>query len=70
MMGVFDMGFMWIIWIIIIIGVILLAKGYLSPRNKEPKSSEASALDILNKRYARGEIDKAEFEEKKRDLMH
>jgi putative membrane protein len=69
-MGVFDMGFMWVIWIIIIIAVILLVKGYLGPRNKETKPSEASALDILNKRYARGEIDKAEFEEKKRDLMH
>ena len=70
MMGVFDMGFMWIIWIIIIIAVILLAKGYLSPRNKETNSSEASVMDILKQRYAWGEIDKAEFEEKKRDLMH
>ena len=32
-------------------------------------SRMSSALDILNERYAKGEINKAEFEEKKKDLM-
>ncbi|UCD71742.1 MAG: SHOCT domain-containing protein [Syntrophobacterales bacterium] len=63
------MGFMWIILIIIIIAVILLAKGYYSPFKKESGSTGESALDVLKKRYARGEISKEEFEEKKRDLI-
>jgi len=32
-------------------------------------SREDSALDILNKRYARGVIDRQEFEKRKRDLL-
>ncbi len=63
------MGFMWIIWIVIIVAVILLAKGYFSPTKKESEPIGESALDVLKKRYATGEISKEEFEEKKRDLM-
>ncbi len=62
------MGFMWIIWIVIIIAVILLARGYLSPAQKGGEPKGESALDVLKKRYARGEISREEFEEKKRDL--
>ena len=69
MMGGFGMGFMWIIWIIIIIAAILLAKRYFSPTQKESEPTSESALDLLKKRYAKGEIGKEEFEEKKRDLM-
>ena len=53
-------------WLFLILGVIALIRyisglGRSSDKNKDP-------LDILRKRYARGEIDKKEFEEMKKDL--
>jgi putative membrane protein len=69
MMGGFGMGFMWIVWIAIIVAVIVLAKGYFSPAEKTSGSKGGSAVEVLKKRYARGEINREEFQEKKRDLL-
>jgi putative membrane protein len=52
-------------WILIIIGTIVLVK-WLMPQSKDKKNN--SPLDILKQRYAEGEIDKHEFEQKKKDL--
>ncbi len=65
-------GGMWmgVIWLgilgLIIWGVISLVS---SNRGDSSNASRESALDILKKRYARGEIDEKEFEEKKRRLL-
>ncbi len=74
MMGGF--GWMWlmpIFWIIllglIIWAVVALARGVSQPSSSDSASSRSdSALEVLKKRYARGEIDKEEYEEKKKDL--
>ncbi len=59
---------LWLIfWILVIIGLVLLIK-YLWEGGAVKRGQE-SALEILKKRYARGEISKEEFEEKKKDLL-
>jgi putative membrane protein len=57
-------------WIAVIIGIIVLVRRTMSSANKDHGyKSQESALDILNKRYARGEIIKEEFENRKKDLL-
>lgn len=58
----------WILLLgVLIIGVIRWLRGG-QHRDWHFPGGEKSALDILKERYAKGEIDKAEFEEKKKDL--
>lgn len=63
--GIFGWLFMLLFWLLVILGVVALirylAKSVSSRDNKTP-------LDILKERYARGEINKKEFEEKKKGL--
>jgi putative membrane protein len=74
-MGGFGGFFMVIFWIILIIGAIYLIKLLMQKtQNKDApsgrgRSSNPKPIEILKERYARGEIDKKEFEEKKRDLV-
>ncbi len=66
-MGWLGMILMAAFWIAVVIAIIFLIR-WLILTGGRPRPSEDSALDILKKRYARGEINKEEFEEKKRDL--
>lgn len=67
--GGMSMGILFYLffWILIIGGGILLV---WSLAKKGPgKMREETALDILKKRYAGGEITKEEFEEKRKDII-
>ena len=66
----FGMGLgMLLFWGLIIAVIFFLVRGFSGKSvGTEPRPRERTALDILGERYARGEIGKAEFEEKRRDL--
>lgn len=69
--------FMLLFWAIIIVGIILVVRavsgqgrdrdtrGY---EERPPATRRSSALEILEERYARGEIDRQEFLDRKKDL--
>lgn len=53
----------WIVIVLILVGLVRAAGGFGNDRRRDK-----TALEILEERYARGEIDREEFERKKRDL--
>ncbi len=65
----FGLGwlFMAIFWILMILGIMYLVRLMSGGGKKEKK--EETAIDILKKRYARGDITREEFDRIKDDLM-
>ncbi len=61
-MGMIGMS---LFWILLIVGIAILVK---SCGICEKNALEKTALDILKERYARGEIEREEFEQTKHDL--
>ena len=64
-----GMGWGWIIGLVLLIFVFWMVTKSNRSNGTIEQSKDDSALDILKKRYARGEINKEEYEEKKKDLM-
>lgn len=66
--------FMILFWALVILGIVALIRwltwesqaGREQDRRKQPR--DKTPLDIVKERYARGEIDRDEYEQKRRDL--
>jgi len=66
------MGFGWffmiLFWALVILGIIAIVKWLMGTSGTSGIPPSKTARQILEERYARGEIDREEFEQKKRDL--
>ena len=59
----------WIVGIVILILIFWFVVKALNQGNEKSRQGDKTPLDILKERYARGEIDKEEFDRRKKDLM-
>ena len=68
--GILWMFMMTAFWFLLLLGLALVVRWLwrAGSRIGPVQPPEESAMEILKKRYARGEIGKEEFESKKRDL--
>lgn len=67
-MGWFGPIIMIAFWVVLIIGIVYLIRWIAGSTGSGSSSGHEAPLDILKKRYARGEISKEEFEQMKKDL--
>jgi len=66
MNNVWGMGYGWIIGLIVLVVIIGLIVNAMKKNSNRPKYN--SPMDILKTRYAKGEISKDEYDEKRRHI--
>ena len=79
-MGILGMALMAVVWVAIIVGVVYLIKWAVSgsrnataasppPAGQAAATRGTAALQVLEERYARGDIARDEFLQRKADLL-
>ena len=70
----FGFLFMILFWALVIVGIVALVR-WLPQKSQTDREQDGRApardrtpLEIVRERYARGDIDRKEYEQKKRDL--
>ena len=63
-----GMGVFFLVWVLILTALVLLVR-WLWVQARPASRGEEAALEVLKRRYARGEITREEFENMRRDLL-
>jgi putative membrane protein len=73
--GGFGMGWMWLWWLLLLVGVVVVVVGLMLAWRSGDRSRAggtarrpSSAREILDERFARGEIDEEEYRARRRVL--
>lgn len=66
--GMIFGGFMWIFWLLVIAAVILVIISAVNSNSQARNENEESPLEILKRRYAKGEIDEDEYIQRRKGL--
>ena len=66
--GMFGGIGMLLFWGVIIVLLVVFARSFMGRSSSQEPRSGSTALDILQERYARGEIDKDEYEKRRETL--
>lgn len=75
--GGFGMGWAWLWWLLVLVGVVAVVVGLMwagrGSRNRDDRGGpsgtpESTARQILDERFARGEIDEEEYRARRRTL--
>ena len=64
----FGGGFMWIFWVLIIVGIFFIFQAMTKGSSGNSLPDKESPLEILKKRYALGEIEEEEYERRRKEL--
>lgn len=66
----FGLIFMILFWVLVVVGIAVLIRWLVreSRNTGQPQPRDKTPLEIVQERYARGEIDREEYEQKRRDL--